>query len=317
VRIGINYGLGFVKSNDVFGDVVNVASRVEGAASPEQILISDTLHEAVAPTGRFRFRLAGKFSLKGKAEASDLYEVVWRDDAGAPMTSHSMIMTAFDAPQIKYKLVQVRTDGRPGREFEISRQAVIGRSAGDFTFPNDEYMQPVHARLMVDSGQLFLEPATDADSFFSLVGSYRLQAGDVVSVGSQVLEFREDEAALAAASRTGTGLGELNAMLHGAVAEFVSLNPDARRYPIHEQQTTWGRTKATYTFPTDTAMSRSHAMVYHRGEDFFIEDVGSTNGTFVMAREKTPIPPGVVLSIGGQRLKVLRDEGSAKSVRLG
>src|SRR5437879_1726009 len=36
IRIGINYGLGLVKSNDVFGDVVNVASRVESAAAPEQ-----------------------------------------------------------------------------------------------------------------------------------------------------------------------------------------------------------------------------------------------------------------------------------------
>ena len=194
---------------------------------------------------------------------------------------------------------------------------MVGRTQGDVTFPNDEYMQPAHARLLVDSGQLFVEPMPEADSFFSLVGSFRLQHGDVVSFGSQVLEFRVDEAALAAASCTGTGLGELNAMLHGAVAEFVSLNPDAKRYPIREQQTTWGRTKATYTFPTDTAMSRSHAKVYHRGEDFFIEDVGSTNGTFVMAREKTPIPAGAVLSIGGQRLKVSRDEGSAKSVRVG
>ena len=106
-------------------------------------------------------------------------------------------------------------------------------------------------------------------------------------------------------------------MLHGAVAEFISLNPDGTRYPIREQQTTWGRTTAPYTFPTDTAMSRSHAKVYHRGEDFFIEDVGSTNGTFVLAREKTPIPAGAVLSIGGQRLRVSREEGSAKSVRVG
>ena len=93
-----------------------------------------------------------------------------------------------------------------------------------------------------------------------------------------------DEAALAEASRTGTGLGELTAKLHGAVAEFVSLNPDGKRYPIRDQQTTWGRTKATYTFPTDTALSRSHAKVYHRGEDFFIEDVGSTNGTLCRLR---------------------------------
>ena len=33
VRIGIHYGIGIVKANDVFGDVVNMASRVESAAA--------------------------------------------------------------------------------------------------------------------------------------------------------------------------------------------------------------------------------------------------------------------------------------------
>ncbi len=318
VRIGINYGLGIVKSNDVYGDVVNVASRVEGAASPEQILISDSLHQAVSGTSRFNFRLAGRFSLKGKSEERELFEVVWREQAGAAAVgSHSMIVAALGTPQVQYKLVQLRNDGRAGREFDVTQKAIIGRTQGDFTFPNDEYMQSPHARLLVELGQMFLEPLPEADTFFSLVGSCRLQQGDVVSFGAQVLEFRVDEAALAEASRTGTGLGELTAMLHGAVAEFISLNPDGKRYPIREEQTTWGRTKATYTFPTDTAMSRSHAEVYHRGEDFFIEDLGSTNGTFVMAREKTPIPAGAILSLGGQRLKVSRDEGSAKSVKVG
>jgi pSer/pThr/pTyr-binding forkhead associated (FHA) protein len=64
-------------------------------------------------------------------------------------------------------------------------------------------------------------------------------------------------------------------------------------------------------------MSRAHARVYHRGEDFFLEDTGSTNGTFVMAREKTPIPAGVVLTLGGQRLKVFREEHNAKALRVG
>jgi pSer/pThr/pTyr-binding forkhead associated (FHA) protein len=53
-------------------------------------------------------------------------------------------------------------------------------------------------------------------------------------------------------------------------------------------------------------MSRSHAKAFHRGEDFFLEDIGSTNGTFVMARGKTPIPDGVTLLVGGQLLKVVR-----------
>ncbi|MBZ5569876.1 MAG: FHA domain-containing protein [Acidobacteriia bacterium] len=318
VRIGIHYGRGIVKSNDVFGDVVNVASRVEGAAGPEQILISDTLYQAVAETNRFHLRLAGRFSLKGKSEQRELFEVIWRDQAGEAPGSHSMIMAALSAPRVKYKLLQLRNDGRPGREFEIlSGRALVGRTQCDFPFPNDEYMQSPHARLLVESGQLFLDPVPEADTFFSLIGSYRLQHGDVVSFGNQVLEFQVDEAALAEASLSGKNLGQLSAMLHGAVAEFISLNPDGKRYPIREQQTTWGRTKATYTFPTDTAMSRSHAKVYHRGEDFFLEDVGSTNGTFVLARERIPIPGGAILSIGGQRLRVFREEQSGKAVQLG
>lgn len=312
IRIGINFGLGFVKSNDVFGDVVNVASRVEAAATPDQILISDTLHEAIATSDRFRLRLAGRFSLKGKSEERNLFEVVWRE--GAPDEAFNS-MIGLSAVQTKFTLVQLLSDGQVGREYEFTTaQCLIGRTAGHFTFPNDEFVQPVHACFTVEGGQVYLEPLPDADTYFSVVGSHSLRQGDIISFGAQVMEFRVDEAALAAASQSGH---DIAALLHGAVAELVSLNPDGKRYPIRDQQTTFGRTKATYTFPTDTAMSRSHAKVYYRGEDFFIEVVGSTNGTFVLAREKTPIPGGTMLSIGGQRLRLVREEAQGKSVKVG
>src|SRR5207249_3786675 len=64
IRIGLNYGQGIVKSNDVFGDVVNVASRVESAAQPEQIVISDTLYEQVKSAG-LKLAGIGRFALKG------------------------------------------------------------------------------------------------------------------------------------------------------------------------------------------------------------------------------------------------------------
>lgn len=51
VRIGAHYGLGIVKSDDVFGDVVNVASRVQSLALPEQILISDSLFKEIVRVG--------------------------------------------------------------------------------------------------------------------------------------------------------------------------------------------------------------------------------------------------------------------------
>ena len=310
IRIGINHGLGIVKSNDVFGDVVNVASRVESAAAPEQILISDTLYKAVAGNGRFRIRPFGKFALKGKAEERDLFEVEWRQNSAArPAAAHSMIVQVpdFDTPT-KIRLVQVRSDGQPARDFEISdKQASIGRTQGDFTFPGDALMLSPHARLTVMAGILFVQPVDQAAVFFSLVGSYRLEDGDIVKIGNQIFEFRVNEAAMQMASMLGAGIGEVSVMLQNPVAEFISTGPDQKHYSVLDKLTTWGRTKATYTFPTDTAMSRSHAKVYHRGEDFFLEDNGSTNGTFVMAREETPVPEGATLVIASQRLKVVRE----------
>jgi pSer/pThr/pTyr-binding forkhead associated (FHA) protein len=51
-------------------------------------------------------------------------------------------------------------------------------------------------------------------------------------------------------------------------------------------------------------MSSIHARVYQRGEDYFIEDLGSRNGTFLKARGKTLVPMGTTVQIGGQQFKV-------------
>jgi class 3 adenylate cyclase/pSer/pThr/pTyr-binding forkhead associated (FHA) protein len=317
IRIGINYGTGIVKSNDVYGDVVNVASRVEGAATPGQIVISDSLYRALAGNDRFRVRHIGKFPLRGKASHHDLYEVAWKTQVDTrPAVSHSVIISKSDyAPYVRFKLVQIRSDGRSGKEFEVvSKEAYIGRDKGDLVFPHDDIMRSPHAKLVVEDGQLFLEPVEDSVSFFSLIGPYRLQREDVVKIGSQLLEFRADAEALESASLTGTAITTLSTLMQGPVAEFVSLNSDHKHYPLTEEQTTWGRTKATYVFPNDTTMSRAHAKVYHRGEDFFIEDAGSTNGTFIMAKERTPIPEGVILSVAGQLLRVSRDEFASGNV---
>jgi class 3 adenylate cyclase/pSer/pThr/pTyr-binding forkhead associated (FHA) protein len=311
VRIGINYGLGLVRSNDVFGDVVNVASRVESAAAPEQILISDSMHTAVAPSGRFRLAHRGKFNLKGKSEQRDLYEVVWRPEAEAgPM--HTMLVPVMPKaePVARFRIVQVRTDGRPPREFELQgKAATIGRLQGDFTFPNDEILGSPHARVSVEGGQVFVEPMEGCLSFIRLVGSYRMQHGDVIKLGNELLEFRVDTALMQMMAQAGKGMGEIAAMLREPIAELVSLRSDRKHYTLLEQQTSFGRTRGTVTFPHDGAMSRAHARVYHRGEDFFLEDLGSTNGTFVMVREKTLIPEGSVLSAGGQLLRVVKEEG--------
>ncbi len=84
IRVGLHTGLGLLKEGDVFGDVVNAASRVEHQAQPEQILITDVLVEAATAAG-FECAKMGRAELKGKEEPIDLYAVAWSESATAQL----------------------------------------------------------------------------------------------------------------------------------------------------------------------------------------------------------------------------------------
>src|SRR5437879_1164841 len=84
VHIGINFGLAFLKGNDVFGDVVNVTARIESAAEPDEIVISPSVYEQIQHLPDIPVhKKASGVELKGKAGSLDLYAVVWRHDETA------------------------------------------------------------------------------------------------------------------------------------------------------------------------------------------------------------------------------------------
>ena len=80
IRVGLHTGLGLIKDGDVFGDVVNAASRVEHQADVEQVLITDVLLDAARSAG-FECAKMGRAELKGKEEPIDLYAVAWSETA--------------------------------------------------------------------------------------------------------------------------------------------------------------------------------------------------------------------------------------------
>ena len=80
IRIGVHTGLGLTHGDDVFGDVVNAAARVQGQSQPDQILITDSLLSAVKSEG-FQVGKLGRASMKGKDEPIDIYAVGWSPSA--------------------------------------------------------------------------------------------------------------------------------------------------------------------------------------------------------------------------------------------
>lgn len=76
LRIGLHVGEIFTAPDgDVFGDGVNTASRIQGAAAPGQVLLSEFALESVRHRTGFRVVPKGKRRLKGLGRSFSLYAV--------------------------------------------------------------------------------------------------------------------------------------------------------------------------------------------------------------------------------------------------
>lgn len=76
-RIGIHTGECILEKNDIFGDVVNTASRFESAAHPGEILVSAETYNALIDKSEFYARFDREVTLKGKSMPFQAYVIFW------------------------------------------------------------------------------------------------------------------------------------------------------------------------------------------------------------------------------------------------
>ena len=80
LRIGIDLGDLMVDDNELYGDGVNIAVRLEGAAPGGSILISGNVHDAVAGRLPAAFEDLGSLDLKNIAKPVRAWRVTWAAD---------------------------------------------------------------------------------------------------------------------------------------------------------------------------------------------------------------------------------------------
>jgi len=83
-RMGINIGDVLVEGDDVFGDGVNIAARLESMAEGGAILISRAVHDQVAGQLAFRFVDLGEHALKNLVRPVRVYRIAADGDGPAP-----------------------------------------------------------------------------------------------------------------------------------------------------------------------------------------------------------------------------------------
>ncbi len=101
-------------------------------------------------------------------------------------------------------------------------------------------------------------------------------------------------------------LSAADAQAEGLMSEEVALIVDGRRHRVTQRTTTLGRSRDCDIVVQDANASRQHAEVRHIGLDYFLVDLGSTNGTIVNGQRirRHPLAHGDRILIGTTEIVV-------------
>ncbi|MFQ5409667.1 MAG: AAA family ATPase, partial [Anaerolineales bacterium] len=199
LRVGVNVGAaisghldtGLLHDTSVFGHSVNLASRLQEAARPGTILVSEAIYRRCR--GNFAFSDPIKLQLKGIDRPVVGYELVTRR---AP--SHHETRVPFIGRTMHYEVLvealqHVKTDGR-GITVLVTGEPGVGKSrlVAETLAPLEEHFQIVPAECSPTEGRSYsviaqlLAGLAGADPYDSLEA--RQRALDELLVGSPIAE---------------------------------------------------------------------------------------------------------------------------------
>src|SRR5882724_12263920 len=99
-RIGVNLGDVIVEPNDIYGDGVNVAARLEGLADPGGLCISHTAYEQVRDKVPYPFVDKGEQTVKNISRPVRVYAL----SAAAVADLPALASTADALPSLRYRM---------------------------------------------------------------------------------------------------------------------------------------------------------------------------------------------------------------------
>ncbi len=226
----------------------------------------------------------------------------------APLRLASVPREPSAQPAQPARLVAVRRDGTDGASYPIGGdQFDIGRTEGDLLF-DDPHMAPRHARVQRRAGTYILLPLETLNGvYLRLRDPADLLDGDFVLLGKQVLRFEllpDVERTLRPAVQHGVVVfGTPVKSPWGRLRQMTAAGTSRDVYHLGRSEVVLGREQGDVVFSDDEFLSRRHAQVQYRAGRVTLQDLGSSNGTYLRLRSHHTLFPGDMLRMGDELLR--------------
>lgn len=170
IKVGYNYGPVVLTENDVFGDTVNVCSRLMSLANPSQVLTTRQTVDALSPGLRSRCRDLYETQIRGRGVPVTVCEVVWRSDAD--LTKVDLSQSELAAASTGEWVLKVSYAGE-SYTVDAAGSLRVGRDpSSDIVVPS-EHASRQHARIYGRDAQFLIADQSANGTFLMVDGSAR------------------------------------------------------------------------------------------------------------------------------------------------
>lgn len=163
LRAGLHFGPLIMVDGDVFGDVVNVASRVVALARAGEVLMTGEVRQQLNPILQGGIGFLDAIGVKGKPEPIEIYRLV----TGA-VDATVVGMTAL--PREPQAVLEVSGAGHVRRLSGGHRRLVIGRQADCDLIVQGPRISRQHARIEQAHGDFFIHDSSANGTFVQQEG---------------------------------------------------------------------------------------------------------------------------------------------------
>jgi adenylate cyclase len=159
LQIGIDSGEVVHLDGDCFGDTVNCAARLSDLAGAGQILTTDKVWAGLVGAQRSSLRSMGAMYLRGKGQASHVYQVQWNAASSGADSDATLVSRSIDRPALGSQHSASLNLSFAGKTLTLqahSRPLTVGRDGAAQLVINDQRVSRAHASLVWRGGQFVL-----------------------------------------------------------------------------------------------------------------------------------------------------------------